>query len=36
MGDVSAGTDADDILFSMHNSVWGGESCRSHVPQSFF
>ena len=26
MGDVSASTDADDILFSMQNSVWGGES----------
>lgn len=26
MGEVSAGADADDILFSMQNSVWGGES----------
>ena len=26
MGEVSTSTDADDILFSMQNSVWGGES----------
>ena len=26
MTNVSASTDADDILFSMQNSVWGGES----------
>jgi len=29
MGDVSTSTDADDILFSMQNSVWGGESHHS-------
>jgi hypothetical protein len=34
MGEVSAGTDADDILFSMQNSVWGGESCYTRRPQT--
>lgn len=32
MINVSASTDADDILFSMQNSVWGGESWCSCGP----
>ena len=31
MTNVSASTDADDILFSMQNSVWGGESLCSRA-----
>lgn len=27
MGEISASADADDILSSMQNSVWGGMSC---------
>jgi len=36
MGEVSASTDADDILFSMQNSVWGGEFRCSREPWTFF
>ena len=32
MGELSAGTDANDILFSMQNSVWGGGSHRPFEP----
>lgn len=37
MGNVSASasTDADDVLFSMHNSVWGGEFWCSRRPWAF-
>jgi hypothetical protein len=36
MGEVSISTDADDILFSMQNSVWGGESRSPREPLVFF
>ena len=36
MGEVSASTDADDILFSMQNSVWGGGSRCAREPLTFF
>ena len=32
VGGASASTDADDILFSMQNSMWGGESNRPREP----
>ena len=32
MGEISASTDADDILFSMQNSLWGGKSRLSRGP----
>ena len=35
MGEVSTSGDADDILFSMQNSVWGGESHLLHNPWNF-
>jgi len=36
MGEVSASTDADDILSSTQNSVWGGESRCARGPLIFF
>lgn len=35
MGEVSASTDVDEILFSMQNSVWGGECCYTRRPRTF-
>ena len=32
MDEISASADADDIMFSMQNSVWGGKSCLSSGP----